>query len=310
MATELSAPPRIAEALARLTAELSSVGIDSPEAEARWLLEAATGLEPATLRLEPQRRLDAAALERLEAMLARRLQREPLQRIVGAAPFFGLELRALEGVLIPRPETERLVELALASLVGVAAPRVHDLGCGSGAIAIAIASARPDARVSASDIDPAALAATRANAAAAGVRLELFESDLLAHPELRARVADAALLIANPPYLPEGDRAQLPPEVRGEPEHALFAGADGLRVARELVRQTAALEAPVGDAAAALTLWLELDPRNAAQLAGEMVADSRWSEVRLEADLSGRWRFLHARRAAAAPSGSAAPPRG
>jgi release factor glutamine methyltransferase len=296
---------QVAAVLAATAHALAEAGIESAEAEARWLLEAASGWPPLVIRLEPERQLDVASSERLAAMLARRLRREPLQRIVGAAPFFGLQLRALAGVLIPRPETERLVELALASIRGLMTPRVHDLGCGSGAIAIAIKVERPDAQVSASDIDPAALRATRSNAADAAVELQLFEADLLQGSEVQGVLSGCDLLVSNPPYLPTSDRGSLPLEVRSEPEHALLAGEDGLDVARRLLQQVAELPRK---SAAPLTIWLELDPRNAPVLAAELEAEARWFDVRLEADLSGRWRFLHARCVATAPSESATLP--
>ncbi|MDA0699788.1 MAG: peptide chain release factor N(5)-glutamine methyltransferase, partial [bacterium] len=206
------------------------------------------------------------------------------------APFYGLEIQLRHGVLVPRPETELLVERALTGLRDVVAPRVHDVGTGSGAVALAIAAARPDARVTASDIDTTAVMVARANATALGLPVTVWTSDLLAAPEVRRAAGEAQLLIANLPYLPESDRGHLPPEVAYDPPEALFAGADGLSVARRLAAQAIALLRP------GAAVWFELDPRNAERFAEELETDDRWREVRVEADLNGRWRFVWARR--------------
>jgi len=280
----------VATAAATLRARLTKAGIASAAAEAAWLLEAATGLTRAEQVLERDRRLDDDERARLEAWLRRREAREPLQLVLGTAPFHGLELDVRPGVLVPRPETESLVERVLASLRYVAEPRVHDVGTGCGAIALAIAAARPDAVVSASDVDTTAVLVARANAAALGLPVTVRVSDLLAAHEVAAAVAAAHVLVANPPYLPEGDRGHLPPEVAFDPPEALFAGADGLAVARVLARQAAPLLRPGG------MLWLELDPRNAEAFADELAAAGTWREARVEADLNGRRRFVLARR--------------
>jgi release factor glutamine methyltransferase len=280
----------VATAASRLRVRLTNAGIESAAAEAAWLLEAATGLTRAEQVLERDRPLDDDERARLEAWLRRREAREPLQLVLGVAPFHGLELQVRPGVLVPRPETESLVERVLASLRYVAAPRVHDVGTGCGAIALAIAAARPDALVTASDVDATAVLVARANAAALGLPVTVWASDLLAAPDVAAAAAAAHVVVANPPYLPEGDRGRVPPEVAFDPPEALFAGADGLAIARALARQVAPLLRPGG------MLWLELDPRNAQAFADELAAVAAWRETRVEADLNGRRRFVMARR--------------
>jgi release factor glutamine methyltransferase len=194
------------------------------------------------------------------------------------------------GVLVPRPETEGLVERALASLRDVVAPRVHDVGTGSGAAALAFAASRPDARVTASDVDPTAVMVARANATALGLDVTVWTSDLLAAPEVRRAASEAHALVANLPYLPESDRGRLPPEVAFDPPEALFGGEDGLAVARRLASEAVALLRP------GAMVWFELDPRNAERFAEELEFDDRWRELRVEADLNGRWRYVLARR--------------
>jgi len=280
----------LASVAAALRARLTAAGIESAAAEVFWLLEAATGLTRAEQVLERTRPLDDDERMRLEGWLLRREAREPLQLVLGVAAFHGLELQVRPGVLVPRPETESLVERVLASLRYVADPRVHDVGTGSGAIALAIAAARPDAIVSASDVDPTAVLVARANAAALGLPVTVWSSDLLAAPEVAVAVAEAHALVANLPYLPDSDRGRLPPEVAFDPPEALFAGSDGLAVARRLARQALPLLRPGG------LVWLELDPRNAQVFASELQAEARWREVRVEVDLNGRRRFVMARR--------------
>lgn len=280
----------VAAALAGVRAALAEAGVDRPEPEATWLVEAATGLTRAEQVLERARPLSADEAERLAAWTARRVRREPLQLILGVAPFYGLDVQVHPGVLIPRPETERLVELVLERLRPVATPRVHDVGTGSGAIALAIAAARPDAQVTASDVDPTAVLVARANATALGLGVAVWTSDLLADPTVRHAVAEAQAVVANLPYLPEGDRGRLPPEVAYDPPQALFAGPDGLALARRLARDAGPLLRP------GATLWWELDPRNVDAFADELEATGAWSEVERFHDLTGRTRFVASRR--------------
>lgn len=273
-----------------LVARLTAAGVPSPEADALQLLEAALGVERAELLLRPNATVSGGVGSRLEEMLRRREAREPLQLIVGHAHFYGLELAVAPGVLIPRPETERLVELVLAELRAsphVAAPVVLDVGCGTGAIALALGAELPSAEVWGSDLSAEALALARRNAAALGLEARFRSSDLLGDPEVAAVAGRCQALVSNPPYLPDGDRGNLAPEVEADPDDALFAGDDGLAVARRLVGQAERL-LPAG-----ALLALELDPRNVHELAAELPA---WSGVRVEDDLAGRPRFLLARR--------------
>lgn len=246
------------------------------------LIEAVTGLGRLDQTLNGDRPLLDAERVSLAAMLQRRVMREPVQHIIGTAPFYGLELAVSAAVLIPRPETERLVELVLSHLPP-GPVTVLDVGTGSGAVALAIKAERPDAEVWATDVEPDALAVAQTNARSLGLAVEFRVSDLLADAEVAAVAARCSALVANLPYLPDGDAADLQPEVRHDPPTALFGGADGLDVVERLRAQAGEL-LPHG-----ALLALELDPRNAGRLLARMRG---WSGSRTEADLTGRERFV------------------
>lgn len=268
---------------------LTAAAVPSPAADAAQLLEAALGCSRTELLLAGNRRLDRSEAERLDALVARREAREPLQHVVGYAHFYGLELQVDGRVLVPRPETERLVELVLADLEGASAPQpvVLDVGAGSGAIALAVKSELPDAEVWGADVSPAALAVAKANAVRLGADVKFIESDLLAGEEARVVARRARVLVANLPYLPDADAALLAPEAAADPTTALFGGPDGTALAARLVAQAWEL-LPAG-----ALLALELDPRNVHQLAAELTG---WQGVAVHPDLVGRSRYLVAYR--------------
>ena len=295
-------PQRPREHHRRIAARLRAAGVESAEAEAWTLLSAATGSSRSELVVDATP-LAAPAVERLERWVARREAREPLQHVLGTAPFGELELAVGPGVLVPRPETEVLVEQVLARLetVGVRRPRVLDVGTGSGAIALAIKRARPDAEVLATEVSPGAAAWARRNARGLGIAVPVIESDLLDEPVVAAFAGTVDALVANPPYLPEGDADALAPEVHADPPEALFGGPEGLGVARRLTAQ-ARSRLPRG-----ALLALELDPRNAATMRAELQA-AGWQATELAADLAGRTRFVFAR-APGAPGAAGAHPR-
>jgi release factor glutamine methyltransferase len=278
-------PTSLAAALRHAEGRLRVVGVDTPASDAARLLEAVTGLPPSLQRLHGRERLAAPQRRRLERLLHRREQREPLQLVLGETEFYGLRLRLRPGVLVPRPETEALVAHALDDVPAEGRTTLLDLGCGSGAVALALAASRPGAHVLAGDVDPRAVALTRRNARALGLDVEVLRADLLEHPRLRRAAHRARLLVANLPYLPEGDRGSLPPELDWDAETALFAGRDGLELARR-ARAQAWRALPRGAVS-----WWELDPRNAERFARE-AASLGWREARLAADLTGRRRFV------------------
>jgi release factor glutamine methyltransferase len=278
-----------AEAAARLTA----AGVPSPEHDAWRLLEAASGLSRSALILTGTSAVSEATAARLAGLVEERAARVPLQHVLGVAHFYGLELAVDARVLVPRPETERLVELVLRELAGQhadagpAPATILDVGTGSGAIALALKAERTSAEVWGTDVSEDALAVARGNAARLGLAVGFLRSDLLADEEVAAMARRAAVLVANLPYLPESDRGALQPEAAADPPGALFAADGGLAIAARLADQ-AWSTLPRG-----ALLALELDPRNVRGLAERL---SGWEGVRLEPDLAGRERFLLARR--------------
>lgn len=237
--------------------------------------------------------LPDGAAARFAALVEQRADRVPLQHLTGRAPFRHLELAVGPGVFVPRPETELLAGWAIESLAGVAAPRVVDLGSGSGALALSIAAELPDAGVTAVERDPAAIAWTRHNAgarAAAGDRpVEVVEGDMTDPallPELAGRVD---LVVSNPPYVPDG--AVVPREVADhDPPLALWGGPDGLDVVRGLLDTAARLLRPGG------RLGIEHADQQGTSLPALVRAHGGFGEVADHPDLAGRPRFTTARR--------------
>lgn len=280
----------IGAALALAEERLTAAGVDSPQADAMLLLGHVLGRTRTELLVTRDEPLPAEHWEEFLVLMARRETREPLQLVIGEATFLDLTLALEPGVLVPRPETERLVELALVELAGAEPDGVViDVGTGTGAIALAVKAARPELEVWATDVSSAALDLAGRNADRLGLQVELRRSDLLSDAEVAAAAGRAVAVISNPPYLPDSDKWVVSPEVAVEPDESLFAGVGGLDVARRLVQQL--MNALKEGALVAL----ELDPRNADELAREM-AEAGWSEVRLEPDLAGRERFVLARR--------------
>ena len=277
----MSDAPSVSQLQAQLVHRLREAGLDSPLPEARALLTHVLRLDWAGLVLAAERPVSAAQAQELEALTIRRLAREPLQHLLGPVEWGGVTLHVSPAALIPRPETEGLLALALRGLEGQAAPAVLDVGTGTGALALGLKAARPDAQVTASDISPEALALARRNASANGLEVRFVLADLL-----EGVTGSFDLIVSNPPYLPDADRLNAQPEVRHDPDLALYGGPDGLRLARRLAVQAGKRLKPGG------TLLLELDPRNVGLLAAEMRL-AGWT-VQTHADLSGRERFLWA----------------
>jgi release factor glutamine methyltransferase len=274
----------VGQKLEELIIRFTRAGIPSPKVDAEWLLEDTLGWSRTRRVLEAEMVLNPKKLELIESLAVRREAREPLQWILGSTEFYGLKIHVRAGVLIPRPETERLAELSLERLrVMPGSPRVLDLGCGTGAIALSIKSEQPRANVLASDINPEAVKLTLENATRLNLEIEVIEASLFDGIE-----GKFDLIVSNPPYLPDLDAEHLEPEVQREPASALFSGHDGLDLARTLVRTARERLGPSG------WLLLELDPRNAPTMR-QALEDHGW-RARLEADLAGRERFVVARR--------------
>jgi release factor glutamine methyltransferase len=266
----------------------------SATAEAEELLGRLLGCRRAELYLERNRDLSPEQEARFESWLVRRAAGEPIQYITGRAAFRGLELEVNPSVLIPRPETEGVVEEVLEILRSEkrwSRPRVLDLGTGSGAIALAIATEFPSALMTASESSEAALAVARQNTSRLGMkdRIRFVSSDWFDGFEADERFE---VVVSNPPYLSTAEWDELPGEIRNfEPSTALFSGPNGLDAVREIIDATPRHLVSDG------VLALELAERRAEEVAGWLEGASEWGFVRLLDDLAGRPRVLVARRA-------------
>ena len=243
---------RILEVINKTTPFFEKQGVESPRLTIELLLAHLLKKKRLDLYLEFERELDEGTLARLRELVKRRAGGEPLQYITGETEFCGLKFMVDKRVLIPRPETELLVDVVLERLKGRAPapptrpPAVLDVGTGSGCIAITLAKKLPDAEISALDISPEALEVARGNAALHQVekKVRFFESDLL---EKLPSSFVAEAIVSNPPYIADGELAKLPKEVRGfEPVRALAAGEDGLKVIRRLVMDARRALSPSG----------------------------------------------------------------
>ena len=266
----------VGEALTGGRRRLAAAGCDSPRLDAELLLAAA--LDPvdppsrARLVIDRDRPLDPLPAERFDELLGLREAREPVAYILGRRDFRRLRLAVDRRVLIPRPESELLVEVGLTLPAGAT---VVDVGTGSGAVALALKDERPDLRVRGTDISDDALAVARGNAGRLGLAVDFVAADLLDDQPAEA-------VLANLPYVAEG--AVLAPEImRYEPAAALFAGADGLDVVRRLVALAGAREVRL--------IAVEIGPEQAAEVARLLRAE-RFALVEIRRDLAGRERVV------------------
>jgi len=235
------------------TVRLLRAGIEQAGLETGWLLEHALRRPTLELRLNDAQMVEGEGLRRAEALLARRANREPLQYLLGTQEFCGLEFEVEPGVLIPRPETEGLVEAAFrcAGIQPAAGrrPIVADVGTGSGCIAVSLAHRLPLAVLYATDCSVEALRVARRNAERHGVagQVTFAEGDLLKPLEACGLSGRVDLVVSNPPYVAERDWNALQPEVRlFEPRIALAGGDDGLAIYRRLVQEAAGLLSTAG----------------------------------------------------------------
>jgi release factor glutamine methyltransferase len=244
--------------------------------------------DKAFLMAHSDERLSAEGTVRYYALVERRAVGEPIQYITGEQDFFGLAFHVDRNVLIPRPETEGLVERALQLAASFERPRLVDVGTGSGAIAVAMAAHLKDASLTAIDIAEAALTVARANAERNGVgaRIRFVQGDLL------AGIAETSceFVLSNPPYVPETDRASLAVEVRDhEPQQALFAGDDGLSIYRRLVPQAHAVLVAGG--------WLLMEiGYGQAKAIRALLNDAGFTTIEFAPDLQGIERVAVARK--------------
>lgn len=268
-------------------AELAA-STEKPHLEAELLLAALLERSRAYLLAHLDAPLPEAVAATYRAWVLRRAAGEPLPYITGRIEFFGLDFAVSPAVLIPRPETELLVEAALAHVAERAGvpPRIADVGTGSGCIAVTLALQLPQARLYALDISPEALAIAQQNAARHGVadRIGFLEGDLLTPLS-----EPVDLIVSNPPYVAESEWETLPVSVRREPRLALLAGADGLAVVRRLLAQTPAKLRPGG------LLLVEIGEWQGAAVLELAQQTFPTAECRILTDLAGKDRVLRVR---------------
>lgn len=235
--------------LAEAEGALKGAGIEQPALEAAWLLEQVLDLSPLMLRVKPDRHVTGAEWAAVQALVARRMGREPLQYLLGTQEFCGREFRVTPSVLIPRPESALLVDETIRRCQENRTATVVDVGTGSGCLAVSVAAALPNARILAIDLSSEALVVARANMAQHGVenRIECVCGDLLAALGEYMSGCQADVVLSNPPYIAEVDWMTLQPEVRCfEPRLALAGGHDGMDLHRLLLQQAPAYLKPGG----------------------------------------------------------------
>jgi release factor glutamine methyltransferase len=300
----------IRAALKEGMARLREAKTPSHTLAAELLLMHATGRDRAWIYSHPESELEPAATENYFALIARRASGEPTQYLTGKQEFWGLEFEVTPAVLIPRPETEHVVEVALERLgprglkinmrTGAANPtlRIADVGTGSGCLAVALAHELPHAKIFATDISAAALEIARRNAARHGAadRIHFLETNLLESVLHESQVTshDSGLfdlIVSNPPYVGREEAAELPREVREhEPHSALFGGPSGAEMYSQLIEQAVALLRPGG------ILVLELGYKAAGPVRAILDAQPAWTRIIITNDLAGIPRVLAAER--------------
>jgi release factor glutamine methyltransferase len=304
-------PTTVREALREGISRLRSANVPSHELAAELLLMHAVGRDRAWIYSHPEATSKSADVEKYFALIARRAAGEPTQYLTGKQEFWGLEFEVNPSVLIPRPETEHVVEVALDRLPrrkreadfrsGAAARkiRIADVGTGSGCIAVALARELPNAQLVATDISGEALETARRNVVRHNVadRIRFVETDLLQAllQESRATNRDSlrfGLIVSNPPYVAREEAATLPQEVREhEPDAALFGGRTGTDLYARLIEQAGELLVPEG------SLVLELGYDSAPRVRAILEGDQRWHAIEITNDLAGIARVIAAERA-------------
>jgi release factor glutamine methyltransferase len=276
------------QALSSAIERLTAAHVGSPRLNAEVLLMFTLGCDRAFLYAHPEHEVTAGEMARYDDALSQRAQGMPSQYITGHQEFWGMDLVVSPAVLIPRPETEHVIETAVPLGLGLPRPKIVDVGTGSGAIALALAKELPSADIHATEISPAALEIARANAARHQLesRIQFHQTDLLAGlgPE------GFDLVVSNPPYVGESEADQVQLEVRKfEPRGAVFAGATGLEVIRRLLPAAEAVLKPNG--------WLVME------ISGTIVEGVRsclenWRSVQVIEDLQGIARVVKAQKPA------------
>ena len=276
----------VLDVLQSTTAYFKKRKIDNPRLNAEHLLAHVLGRKRIELYLEFERELSESELAPLRELVRRRGEGEPLQRLLGTVEFCGHTFLCDKRAMVPRPETEQLVEVLIADCgLRIADWKILDVGTGSGVIALTLAKEFPEAKISGVDISEDALALARENAARLGLsdRVRFFKSNLLENVD---GIFD--LIVANLPYIAAQDRHSLSREVLRDPEVALFAGAHGDELVRALIEQAPARLRPSG------MLALEIGLGQSEALLS-ILAEKNYRDICSKNDYSGRARFLFAR---------------
>lgn len=258
-----------------------AAGIPDPENDAALLLSHLTGKPVLELRLDMDTEPDPGVLSVYGELVENRLNRTPLQYILGEAPFYGRMFKVDPRVLIPRPETALLCKWALDTLCNVPSPHVLDLCCGSGCIGLTMKAERPDSDVTLSDISSDALNVTAVNAVRLSLDVSIRQSDLFQN----LSGAKFDLIISNPPYIRSSDCDTLQPEVLKEPRLALDGGYDGCDLYRRIIRDAGSVLVPGG------TLMMELGIHEADTLS-EMLSDHDYTGIQIRNDYAGIDRMI------------------
>jgi len=277
---------RPAEVIRRGADYLARHGVESPQANAEALMMRVLNADRTAVLVRDEG-LSTAEARAFGRALCRRCTGTPLQHLTGEQGFRRLVVEVRPGVFVPRPETEVVVDVALAMIADVAAPVIADVCTGAGAIALAVKDERPDARVWATDVSPEAVALARANAARLGIDVEVREGDLLA-PLPQELHGALDLVVANPPYVPLERAAHLPADVTAEPALALFGG---IEMYERLLAQAFEWLRPSG------AVTVEIDDTYGAAVS-DLAARSGFRDVRVLRDLAERDRVIAARRRA------------
>jgi release factor glutamine methyltransferase len=276
----------LADALTSAAATLDAAGIAESRREASSLLSFVLSRPGSFLFAHPEYELTTDERSRFDECVQRRSKREPFQYITGVQEFFGLDFEVAPGVLIPRPETEILVETAISKLPSTGSPNFLEIGIGSGCISVSILKSVPNSKAIGVDISPAAIVVAGRNAAKHGVseRFTIREGSLFADIDVKFE-----LIVSNPPYIPDGDIGELQPEVRDfEPRTALAGGASGLEMVERIVREAPFYLTPGG--------WLILEIGfGQSGSVRELLHTQIWDSVDVIPDLQGIPRTIVAR---------------
>jgi release factor glutamine methyltransferase len=268
---------------------IATVDRDNPDKQAEWMLAHILELKAHDLRRVVEMSLNASQAYLLESFIQRRLEREPLQYILGNIDFRHINLKVDRRALIPRPETEGLVEIGLEKIADLRIPKIFDIGTGSGAIVLSILSEHPDAFAVAIDNSPDALALACENAALLNLagRIHFIHQDIYCTDNRGGLIGQFDLIISNPPYVTEDEYDLLQPEIAlYEPRNALIAGKDGMNTIRRLATLGKTMLQPNG--------WMVVEiGENQAEQSLITYRNEGW-QVELQKDLSGKIRYLTA----------------